>query len=135
VIDRLGHVGRLPIITLELQNGRLKLSEIAIKPLPHAEFTFLSACQTATGHDSLPEEAIHLAAGLLFAGYKGVIASMWSINDNDAPYVADEVYAYLFQEQAPEYTRAAHALHHAVQKLRTRNVPFVSWVPFIHIGL
>jgi hypothetical protein len=65
------HVGRLPIITLELQNGRLKLSEMSIKPLPHAEFAFLSPCQAATGHDSLPEEAIHLAAGLLLRDIKG----------------------------------------------------------------
>jgi CHAT domain-containing protein len=105
-------------------------------PLLLAELAFLSACQTATGAKRLPEEAVHLTAGMLLAGYCGVIATMWSIKDNDAPFVADEVYAYLFKDQRLEPKRAAHALHHAVQKLRKdKGVPFLSWVPFIHVGI
>ena len=38
---------------LLLQNGRLELSELIRKAVPHAEFAFLSACQTATGHNRL----------------------------------------------------------------------------------
>ncbi|KAF8752140.1 TPR-like protein [Rhizoctonia solani] len=34
---------------------------------------FLSACQTATGDDKLPDEAIHLASGMLMAGYPSVM--------------------------------------------------------------
>lgn len=120
---------------LLLQDGRLELSELIKKAVPHAEFAFLSACQTATGHNSLSEEAVHLAAGMLSVGYKGVIATMWSIGDNDAPSIADVVYADLFQEKRPEHTRAAHALHHAVQQLRKQHVSFLSWVPFIHLGI
>lgn len=38
---------------------------------------FLSACQTATGDQNLPDEAMHLAATLLFAGFRSVVATMW----------------------------------------------------------
>ncbi|KAF8581487.1 hypothetical protein K439DRAFT_1654054 [Ramaria rubella] len=111
---------------LLLHNGRLELSDLIKKSLPHAEFAFLSACQTATGDKDLSEEAVHLAAGMLMVGFKGAIATMWSIKDNDAPFIADD--------QAPKYTRAAHALHIAIKRLREQGAPFLSWVPFIHVG-
>jgi CHAT domain-containing protein len=119
-----------------LQDGRLELLQTTPTPLPHTELAFLSACQTATEVKHLSDEAVHLAAGMLLAGYRGVIATTWSIKDNDAPFVADEVYAYLFKDQRPDRRRAAHALHHAVQKLRKeKGVPFLSWVPFIRVGI
>lgn len=118
--------------------SRLKLSEIIKMSLPHAELAFLSACQTAKGAEKLPEEAVHLAAGMLFAGYQGVLATMWSVMDSDAPRVADGVYTYLFKGHSrPDYTQAAHALHYAVKQLRedSADKSFLSWVPFIHIGV
>ncbi|CCM03325.1 uncharacterized protein FIBRA_05453 [Fibroporia radiculosa] len=97
---------------------------------------FLSACQTATGDKDLPEEAIHLAAGMLLAGYGGVVATMWSIKDSDAPKVAKCVYEQLFRDgNLPDYRQAARALHYAVKGLREEHsAPFMSWIPFIHIG-
>ena len=118
------------------QNSRLTLAEITKLSLPHAEFAFLSACQTATGDEALREEAVHLAAGMLFAGYRGVIATMWSILDSDAPLVADSVYAHLFKDANPDPAQAAKALHLAVHKLRNiQGKSFFSWVPFIHLGV
>ncbi|KIM86572.1 hypothetical protein PILCRDRAFT_815805 [Piloderma croceum F 1598] len=123
-----------------LQNGMLTLSKIITKSFPHADFAFLSACQTATGDEKLSEEAVHLAAGMLAAGYKSVIATMWSIMDDDAPLVAAEVYFHLVCGPQPDSTRAAHALHHAVRHLREKleesgKPSFLSWVPFIHVGM
>ncbi|TDL14173.1 TPR-like protein, partial [Rickenella mellea] len=122
---------------LVLHDGRLDLSKIIQKRLPHAEFAFLSACETAMGDDSRPEEAIHLAAGMLLAGYRGVVATMWFIRDNYASLVADNVYARLLGDGQPNGAKAAEALHLAMRQLREqrggRN--FSSWVPFIHMGL
>jgi hypothetical protein len=39
---------------------------------------------------------MYLAAGLQFAGFPTVIATMWGISDEDAPRVADHTYRYLF---------------------------------------
>jgi CHAT domain-containing protein len=62
---------------LILEDGQLKVSQIMQKSLPNASLAFLSACQTAMGDTDLPDEAIHLAASLLFAGFRGVVATMW----------------------------------------------------------
>ncbi|QRV96094.1 CHAT domain protein [Ceratobasidium sp. AG-Ba] len=121
----------------QLHNGTLDLSRIAEEPLECAEFAFLAACQTASGDENVPDEAVHLAAGMLMAGYRTVIATMWSINDDDAPLVADQVYAYMMKGGKPDSTRAAKALHLAVQSLRDKigEDKFGAWVPFIHMGL
>jgi CHAT domain-containing protein len=121
---------------LRLSDGLLQLSDIIKEPLPNADFAFLSACQTATGDQSRPEEAIHLAAGMLLAGYRGVVGTMWSIRDDVAPFVADKVYAELFRDGEPDSAKAAQALHGAIRSLRGRpgGCSFSSWVPFIHFG-
>ncbi|KAF9017929.1 hypothetical protein BDZ89DRAFT_993544 [Hymenopellis radicata] len=125
---------------LLLSDGtRLSLSDIAAEHLPRAEFAFLSACQTATGYDKIPSESLHLAAGMLLAGYCSVIGTMWSIADRHAPQVADDVYGFLLREgtgRRPDHKESALALHLAMQKLRARigEGSFLAWVPYIHIG-
>jgi CHAT domain-containing protein len=103
-----------------LHDERLELSTIITKSFPCADFAFLSACQTATGDEKLSEEAVHSAAGLMLAGYRGVIATMWSIKDRNAPVIADHVYYDLFRDAEPDRTKAALALHRAVKQLRQR---------------
>jgi CHAT domain-containing protein len=120
------------------KSSRLTISHLNCLSLPHAQLAFLSACQTATGDEMLVQEAVHLAAGMLSAGYQGVIATMWSIMDSDAPLVADEVYAQLFKYSEPVPTQAAHALDNAIKKLikdSNGTKSFLEWVPFIHIGI
>jgi CHAT domain-containing protein len=116
----------------------LTLSNIIQLSLPHADLAFLSACQTATGSQELQDELVHLTAGMLLAGYRGVIGTMWSIDDNDAPQVAGDVYAHLLETSPLDPMRAAQALHLAIQKLREqpgRKKSFLHWVPFIHFGV
>ncbi|KAJ6546219.1 CHAT domain-containing protein [Mycena vulgaris] len=89
-------------------SSRLTLSDIIELALPHADFAFLSACQTATGDKSLEGESVHLAAGMLLGWLPGYP------------------------------TQAAEALHLAIRKLRERaggKKSFFHWVPFIHIGV
>ncbi|KAJ7737238.1 CHAT domain-containing protein [Mycena maculata] len=118
-------------------SSRLTLERIIKLSLPHADLAFLSACQTATGDRELQDESVHLAAGMLLAGYRGVIATMWSIMDNDAPQVAGDVYEHLFKTSPPDTTQAAEALHLAIRNLRARcgDTSFFCWVPFIHVGV
>jgi CHAT domain-containing protein len=122
-------------------HSRLTLKNLMQLNLSHRDMAFLSACQTATGDEKVPDEAVHLAAGMLAAGYRGVIATMWSVQDQDAPHVARDVYGHLFKGKgAPDPTQAAHALNQATNKLReglgkTDNASFLSWVPFIHMGI
>jgi CHAT domain-containing protein len=62
---------------LLLQDGPLTVSQIMQEPMPNALLAFLSACETAMGDENLPDEAIHLGATLLFAGFRGIVATMW----------------------------------------------------------
>ncbi|QRV82283.1 CHAT domain protein [Ceratobasidium sp. AG-Ba] len=114
-----------------LHDGPLRLSDIMGKSLKNCEFAFLSACQTASGDDTMPNEAVHLAAGMLMAGYSTVIATMWSIRDEDAPLVAESIYAYIARDGKREIGKSAEALHSAVRELRARigENEFASWVP------
>ncbi|KEP45577.1 putative aromatic di-alanine and TPR containing protein [Rhizoctonia solani 123E] len=73
--------------SFHLCDGSLKLSTITQKSFTDRGLAFLSACQTATGTEDLPDEAVHLAAGLLMAGYPSVIATLWSVYDEDAPEI------------------------------------------------
>ncbi|KAJ7852570.1 TPR-like protein [Mycena leptocephala] len=119
-------------------SSRLTLSSIIELSLPNADLAFLSACQTATGSRELQDESVHLAAGMLLAGYRGVIGTMWSIWDNDAPQVAGDVYAHLLEASLPDPRRAAEALHLVIQKLREQpggKKSFLHWVPYIHFGI
>jgi CHAT domain-containing protein len=117
-----------------LHDDILKLSEIVKMSLPKTDFAFLSACQTAMGDEKVAEESVHLAAGMLLSGCRGVIATTWSICDDDAPKIAQEVYSRMFKDGKPNRKEAAYALHEAVKLLRESGAECVSWVPFIHIG-
>ncbi|KAG8688226.1 hypothetical protein FRC11_005837, partial [Ceratobasidium sp. 423] len=119
-----------------LHDGELTLEAITKRAFKNKGLAFLSACQTATGDDELPDEATHLAAGMLMAGYPSVIATMWSIMDDDAPEITEEVYAELIQDENMDHTNAARALHKAVGKLREKvGLESVGrWAPFVHIG-
>jgi CHAT domain-containing protein len=121
---------------LVLEDGCLTLEEIIKLDLPNAEFAFLSACQTTTGEETLSDEAVHIAGGMLLAGYRGVVATMWSIEDDLAPEVADEFYHRIMEEERrPDGKKAAEALHYSIQKLRKKGVPLTSWIPFVHLGV
>ena len=125
-----------------LYDGRLTLSALMGKSANNAELAFLSACQTAVGDEKVPEESVHLAAGMLAVGFKGVIGTMWSIWDNDAPIIVEAYYTKLLElrkagDVAPGYTGAAYALHHAMGVLREHvgEKNFVKWAPFVHFGV
>lgn len=122
---------------LILEDGHLTLEEIVRLNLPNAEFAFLSACQTTTGDERLSEEAVHLAGAMLLAGYRGLVATMWSIQDDLAPEVADGFYTHIMQgDQQPDSRKAAEALYYSIQRLRKkRNVPLIDWIPYVHLGL
>ncbi|KAI0085981.1 CHAT domain-containing protein [Irpex rosettiformis] len=124
-----------------LHDGHLTLSELMSHHLPNADLAVLSACQTATGDEKLPEEAVHLAAGMLNIGYKSVIGTMWSISDYVAPDVMRVFYTVMAEQvRAGGELQPAYALHEAIKVLRRSNGrggmnDFLRWVPFVHFGL
>ncbi|RXW20567.1 hypothetical protein EST38_g5287 [Candolleomyces aberdarensis] len=125
-------------------DGSLSLSTVIGSNLTHADLAFLSACETSTGEHGLSEEVVHLAAGMLSAGYRRVVATMWSIRDQDAPEVAKDFYEYLLKHRKSgtvgfDGSQAAYGLHHAIQRLRRKldnsHRSLLSWIPYVHFGL
>jgi CHAT domain-containing protein len=119
-----------------LYDGPLTLGNLMRQSVVHADLAFLSACQTAAGDQELPEEAMHLAAGMLAVGYRSVIATMRAIGDADAPIVAANFYERLLEDRESGRESVAHALHDAVAVLRRirGEEDFLSWMPFVHFG-
>lgn len=56
---------------------KLTIPTIMNTPMPHAELAFLCACETAKGDAKSEDEALHIAATMLFAGFRGVVGTMW----------------------------------------------------------
>jgi CHAT domain-containing protein len=60
-----------------LRDGKLTVSKLMNLNLDKAWFAYLSACETAKGDDEQPDQVVHLAAAMLHAGFKSVVATMW----------------------------------------------------------
>lgn len=121
---------------LLLYGGSLELETILRMSLTNAEVVFLAACQTAMGDSTLVNESFHLGGGFIAARFRGAIGTLWSMADQDGPLVAKHFYSHLLshgrQSQASD---AAKALHLAIKELRSKNVPYERWIPFIHMGV
>jgi CHAT domain-containing protein len=136
-----------------LGDGRLTISKLMELKLDNAFLAFLSACETAKGDKEQPDQAMHLAAAMLFSGFKSVIATMWyagcyirarefqcshgmsrAIADADGPKVAKWFYEELLSKEVVDADSVAYALDAAVGKLRDSGVSPDRWAPFIHMG-
>jgi CHAT domain-containing protein len=60
-----------------LGDGRLTISKLKELKPNNAFMAFLSSCETAKGDDRHPDQAMHLAAAMLFAGFNNIIATKW----------------------------------------------------------
>ncbi|KAJ7192873.1 CHAT domain-containing protein [Mycena pura] len=121
---------------LLLYGGILELQTILQMPVSNREFAFLAACQTAMGDSELVNESFHLGGGFIAAGFRAAVGTLWSMEDQDGPLVAEIMYSHLFRNgKWPEVLETAEALHLAVKELKKRGVPYERWVPFIHMGI
>jgi CHAT domain-containing protein/tetratricopeptide (TPR) repeat protein len=60
-----------------LKDDKLTISQLMELQLDHPWLAYLSACETAKGNAKQPDQVMHLAAAMLFAGFKHVVATMW----------------------------------------------------------
>ncbi|KAG1762632.1 TPR-like protein [Suillus occidentalis] len=119
-----------------MRDGPLMIRDIIRSNWQNPEFAFLSACHTTVGDKKSPDESIHLAAAMQFSGFRSVVGSMWSVDDEVAQEVVSGFYENLVDDSGRlDCTRAAVALHKAVKKLRRSNVPLEQQIVFVHIDL
>ena len=115
-----------------LCDGMFTIQRIIQCNLKNPQFAYLSACHTTVGDEENPDEAIHLASAMQFAGFRSVIGTMWSVSDSLAPKVASTFYKFMLDESdCLDYTRAAWALW---KTLRTVDMPIDQRILYIHLG-
>ncbi len=117
-----------------LSDGSLTILDIARQNIPDAYSAFLSACHSAEGNRERPDEALHLTAGMQFAGFRSVVGTLWAVHDDDGPVVAEIFYSNLLGSGPKQTHSPAVALHRAVNELRKRKVPVTRWACFVHYG-
>ncbi|EIN05926.1 hypothetical protein PUNSTDRAFT_74062 [Punctularia strigosozonata HHB-11173 SS5] len=120
-----------------MRDSMLTIEELMPVPLPNAFMAFLSACETAKGDGRQPDQTVHLAATMLFAGFKSVIATLWSMEDIDGPTIAKSVYSDIFSNDGEHLDpdEVAYALDEAIQKLRKDHPDPSRWAPYVHLGM
>jgi CHAT domain-containing protein/predicted negative regulator of RcsB-dependent stress response len=112
-------------------DGFLQLHDVFNLKLS-AELTVLSACDTGLGKDVRGEGLIGLTRGLMFAGSRSVVASLWKVDDRATAVLMGHFYKAMFQDGLP---RAA-ALRYAKEQLRKEpawSAPFF-WAGFVLQG-
>ncbi|KAG1765047.1 CHAT domain-containing protein [Suillus placidus] len=119
-----------------MRDQPLSLLDITQMDLSRHQFAFLSACETAVGDFQTPDEVVHLAAGLQFAGVKSVIGTLWKVNDSTVQRLVEAFYKNLCGDGVMNSKRASRALHRAVQSLaRDKDMPLDQRIVFVHIGI
>ncbi|MET9230277.1 CHAT domain-containing protein [Lentzea sp. NPDC003310] len=110
-----------------LHDGTLGLAAIAAVP-GGAHLAFLSACRTGVGAVDLPDEALHVAAGFQAAGFRHVVGTLWSVEDQPAASFTAAVYARLGEDPAV-------AVHEAVLLAREEDPHDpMRWAQWCHSG-
>lgn len=119
---------------LALFDGRLSIGNVTQMRLNEAELAFLSASETCRGGVDLPDEGITAAAAFQVAGYRHVIGTLWDIDDELAPAIAEHVYRALTHDGTTDLDAdgTAAALDSAILAVRTMSP--LAWAAYIHMG-
>jgi CHAT domain-containing protein len=136
-----------------LHDGQLTIEDIMQLSLSQATLAYLSACQTAKGDQNAPDQAVHIAASMLFCGFRSIIGTLWCVadfvscflsaltprnhrlmSDEDGPRLARRFYEVLFEREQIDLDDIPYALDAAVQTLRSDGVPAWRWALFMHMG-
>jgi CHAT domain-containing protein len=74
-----GHQHENPLESSFALKHPLTISDLMKLDLKNAMLAYLSACETAKGDEKHLDQAVHLAASMLFCGFRSVVATMWSV--------------------------------------------------------
>jgi len=115
-----------------LRDGHFTIQRIIGCELNNPEFAYLSACHTTVGDEESPDEVIHLASAMQFAGFRSVIGTMWAVDDGETNKITSTFYKHMVDESGClDHTRAAFALN---KTMKSVDVPFDQRILYIHLG-
>jgi len=133
-VQDLLHPGRARLC---LNDGGLDVLTIAAERGAQGELAYLSCCEGAIPGTAVPDEPLHLALAFQIAGYRNVIATLWSIGDLGAAEVARGIYRRLRGDATSgddDDGSVARALREVVLELRDR-YPDEIWAAYLHAGV
>ena len=114
--------------SIRLADSYLSLYDLYRINLP-VELLTLSGCVTGLDFVDEGDELIGLTRGLLYAGARSLLLSLWEVDDRSTSDFMQEFYGELAKE-----TRKADALRTAMLRLRERYAHPYYWAPFKLIG-
>ena len=100
---------------LILADGRITLSDL-LSPafrFPDLDEVFLSCCETNLGTTEITDDTMTLNTGFLCAGARGVISSLWAVDD-----LATSLFSFFYHQKRKAGLNRPQALQKAQQDLR-----------------
>lgn len=79
------------------QNGFLRMHDIYQLRLP-ADLVVLSACRTGLGRDVSGEGMVSITRGFMYAGARGVVASLWKVDDEATVELMSHFYGAMLRD-------------------------------------
>ena len=113
---------------IQLGDSRLTLFDLYRLRLD-AQLVVLSGCGTGLNVVEGGDELIGLGRGLLYAGARSVMASLWDVNDESTATFMRSFYGSLLDSFDP-----ARALREAMVSMRARHPHPFFWAPFVLVG-
>lgn len=100
--------------------------------LRSSRLVFLSSCHSAGSEPDVSDDVYSLAYGLIAAGARAVIATLWNVDDLISFKFSD----YFYQVWTKNNLTLAESFQKAVQKIRKKNdvESFLNWGTFVLIG-
>jgi CHAT domain-containing protein len=114
--------------SIRLGASHLSLYDMAHLHLP-VELVVLSGCATGLNVVTPGDELMGLVRGLLQAGARSLVLSLWDVDDDSTKEFMIEFYTQL-QQGRPK----AEALQTSSLRLRERRPHPYHWAPFLLIG-
>jgi hypothetical protein len=118
-----------------MRGGSLSISNILQANLGPKEFAFLSLRPVGSRFSWMQNEIVHFATGLQISGFKSVVGMMGNVDDLN---IIEKFYSAFFRgNEPPDCTRAAQALHDALEKMANGNagLSLGQRVAFAHFGV
>jgi CHAT domain-containing protein/lipopolysaccharide biosynthesis regulator YciM len=125
--------GQQPALVLsqvgdDKEDGFLQLDEVTNLKL-NADLVVLSACRSGQGRLHNGEGVKGLARAFLYAGSRGVLCSLWQVDDQETARLMLQLYTNLKQGQS-----SAAALRNAQLDMIHKGKAPLYWAPFVLIG-
>lgn len=110
------------------EDGLLQAREVASLDMD-GRVVVLSACSSATGETLSGVGVLGLSRALFRAGSRAVVATLWSVRDDEAEALLARLYAHLGRGEA-----LGDALVAAQAELRGDGAPAEAWAGFVVLG-